>query len=432
MSTLSRRAMISRTAGASAVTFFGGVARGQTPKVRFNATSTQGKAMLRIYADAVRAMSARDPKDPLSWIFQWYIHAIPTNTNKAAELARYFPSSSPAGQLAQASWETCEPHFSDAENNFLPWHRMYVARFEAIIQAVSNRPDFSLPYWDYTSPGAARALPAEFLKKDDPIWGSLYRASRRLNSNQGKPIDGFPGGSPLNLDSMRSIHYGDDGADAGFCANLDGGLHGSVHVDVGNGAGMGSVPWAANDPAFWLHHCNIDRVWASWNKAGGKNPDDAVFLAQTFAFANASGARMDMQVADVMQTVRVGYTYDNYLPRPAQSPPFPTAKAGGFTAVPQASTNAVSGPVELGTAPSTVTLSSGNSVGFGAKGFAAQIKALGLIFSVLTDGAMSEATGMILGTFIVLTYTTLGGMLSVAVLDFVQMGIIIGGMIFSI
>lgn len=61
---------------------------------------------------------------------------------------------------------------------------------------------------------------------------------------------------------------------------------------------------------------------------------------------------------------------------------------------------------------------------------AAQIKALGLIFSVLTDGAMSEATGMILGTFIVLTYTTLGGMLSVAVLDFVQMGIIIGGMIF--
>jgi SSS family transporter len=61
---------------------------------------------------------------------------------------------------------------------------------------------------------------------------------------------------------------------------------------------------------------------------------------------------------------------------------------------------------------------------------AAQIKALGLIFSVLTDGAMSEASGMILGTFIVLTYTTLGGMLSVAVLDFVQMGIIIGGMIF--
>ena len=322
-------------------------------------------------------MAARNPGDPLSWTFQWYVHAIPTNTSKAKALAQYFPAPSPAGQLAQAAWDTCEPHFSDIENNFLPWHRMYVARFEAIIQAVSNRPDFTLPYWDYTAPGAARALPAAFLKKDDPVWGSLWRDSRRPNSNQGKPIDGWPGGYPLNLDSMRSVRYGDDGADAGFCANLDGGLHGNVHGDVGNGVGMGSVPWAANDPVFWIHHCNIDRVWASWNKAGGKNLDDAAFLAQTFPFADASGARVDMQVADVMQTVQVGYTYDSYLPRPAGSPPFPVSKPGGFTAVPQASTNAVSGPVDLGAgASTTVTLSSGNAAGFGAKDFAAQIKAL--------------------------------------------------------
>ena len=60
----------------------------------------------------------------------------------------------------------------------------------------------------------------------------------------------------------------------------------------------------------------------------------------------------------------------------------------------------------------------------------AQIKALGLLFSVLTDGAVSEPTGMIIGALIVLTYTTLGGMLSVAILDFVQMGVIIGGMLF--
>ncbi len=60
----------------------------------------------------------------------------------------------------------------------------------------------------------------------------------------------------------------------------------------------------------------------------------------------------------------------------------------------------------------------------------AQIKALGLLFSVLTDGAVSEPTGMVIGALIVLTYTTLGGMLSVAILDFVQMGIIMGGMLF--
>jgi solute:Na+ symporter, SSS family len=61
---------------------------------------------------------------------------------------------------------------------------------------------------------------------------------------------------------------------------------------------------------------------------------------------------------------------------------------------------------------------------------AAQIKALGLVFSVVTDDAIGQTAGMILGAAIVLTYTTFGGMLSVAILDFVQMGIIMGGMLF--
>ena len=61
---------------------------------------------------------------------------------------------------------------------------------------------------------------------------------------------------------------------------------------------------------------------------------------------------------------------------------------------------------------------------------AAQIKALGLIFNLITQGAISEDAGMILGTAIVLTYTTLGGMLSVAILDFVQMIVVIGGLLY--
>ncbi|MFZ2268667.1 MAG: sodium:solute symporter family protein [Azonexus sp.] len=60
----------------------------------------------------------------------------------------------------------------------------------------------------------------------------------------------------------------------------------------------------------------------------------------------------------------------------------------------------------------------------------AQIKALGLVFNVVTNGYVSQPAGMILGAAIVLTYTTFGGMLSVAILDFVQMGVIMGGMLF--
>ncbi|CAB1367332.1 Na+/solute symporter [Denitratisoma oestradiolicum] len=60
----------------------------------------------------------------------------------------------------------------------------------------------------------------------------------------------------------------------------------------------------------------------------------------------------------------------------------------------------------------------------------AQIKALGLILNVVTQGDLSQEAGMILGTLVVLTYTTFGGMLSVAVLDFVQMAVSMGGLFF--
>ncbi len=60
----------------------------------------------------------------------------------------------------------------------------------------------------------------------------------------------------------------------------------------------------------------------------------------------------------------------------------------------------------------------------------AQIMALGLVFNVVSGGAVSQETGMVMGALIVLTYTTFGGMWSVALLDFVQMTVIMCGMLF--
>ena len=56
---------------------------------------------------------------------------------------------------------------------------------------------------------------------------------------------------------------------------------------------------------------------------------------------------------------------------------------------------------------------------------AAQITALGLVFSLLSQGAISVPVGMVIGTSVVLVYTLYGGMWSVAMTDFVQM-IVIG------
>ena len=59
----------------------------------------------------------------------------------------------------------------------------------------------------------------------------------------------------------------------------------------------------------------------------------------------------------------------------------------------------------------------------------AQITALGLVFNLLTQGAMSVTTGMVVGTLIVLVYTLFGGMWSVAMTDFVQMIVIVIGLL---
>ena len=61
---------------------------------------------------------------------------------------------------------------------------------------------------------------------------------------------------------------------------------------------------------------------------------------------------------------------------------------------------------------------------------AAQVKALGLLFFAVTEGAVGVEAGMVLGTVLVLTYTVYGGMFSVAVLDFVQMIVMLGGLLF--
>ena len=61
---------------------------------------------------------------------------------------------------------------------------------------------------------------------------------------------------------------------------------------------------------------------------------------------------------------------------------------------------------------------------------AAQIKALGLVFNVVSDGAISQTAGMMIGAASVLIYTLFGGMWSVAVTDFIQMIIIVIGMLY--
>ena len=58
----------------------------------------------------------------------------------------------------------------------------------------------------------------------------------------------------------------------------------------------------------------------------------------------------------------------------------------------------------------------------------AQVTALGLVFHVLSGEAISVSLGMVIGVVSILAYTLFGGMWSVAVTDFIQMIILVGGL----
>ncbi len=136
MAKLSRRHLVAgglAGAGGSLLPSFTREANAAT-MTRYNLASANGQVMLKKYAQAVKAMVALPPSNPMSWTFQWYTHAVPTNTTKACAINSIFgAASSPQKTLATAMWNTCQGHFSAAaEPYFLPWHRMYVCFFEQI------------------------------------------------------------------------------------------------------------------------------------------------------------------------------------------------------------------------------------------------------------------------------------------------------------
>lgn len=350
MSNVSRRSFI---AGVSTVPFaiwFEKNCLAQPPRVRPNVMSPQGQQMLNTYSTAVQMMMSTPERSPLGWLFQWYTHGVRGDRTKAAEIARVYPTPSAQRTLAQQTWDTCQAHRpTDVEDFFLPWHRMYLFFFERIIQRVSNNQNFALPYWDYTnsaSPSGPR-LPNRFINPANAS-NPLFRQNRRAAVNAGNPIDQNSPGS-LNLNSLAQCSYSSSGAVQGFNMNLDFNLHGTIHVLIGNNQGMGSVPWAANDPIFWLHHCNIDRLWAAWNAGGRNNPNTGAWLNKTFVFADENGVRVVARVRDFRNINPLRYRYEALPPVPA----CPPGRLG--LGAPRVRAR-VSTPVELGTGPTRAQL----------------------------------------------------------------------------
>jgi hypothetical protein len=85
---------------------------------------------------------------------------------------------------------------------------------------------------------------------------------------------------------------------------------------------MGLLDTAAQDPVFFSHHCNIDRLWAVWNHSDPKNhtnPPDADWKNHAFNFWDENKkwiAITPAQMIDYQQNLRYSYPFLKLLALP--------------------------------------------------------------------------------------------------------------------
>ena len=230
---------------------------------------------------------------------------------------------------------------------FLPWHRGYLHIFEAIvaaqIEALGGPSDWALPYWNYLDAGAPNAMqiPMAFTQPTLPDGNPnpLYLAppNRWANAVTARPELG--GGLSLSLGGMINEHdfvVGSDGSiglgggrtgfswSGRFSGDLERNPHNPVHVLLGAPPGRQRVgymtdPGAAPlDPIFWLHHCNIDRLWEAWMSSPDNNMvdeqdwfDGPFTPDRRFVMPSVDGSHVDVYFT-ARDTLNGGQFYPTY------------------------------------------------------------------------------------------------------------------------
>lgn len=317
------------------------------------------------YARAVKAMKAKPLNDPTSWTFYGAIHGI------WRDLWNFYGITSPTDpDPDQADTDTYLDQCQHQSWYFLPWHRGYLMALENVIRnEIKNlggpHEDWALPYWNYFGSGQ-NTLPPEFQSPDWPDGNGdnpLFVAQRWGPMGGTQPFgistvtNLTPLGDPVFTGPGGSVNIGFGGPETGFSwsgensGGVENNPHNFVHGLVGGRSptqafpdgtplpGLMSNPLsAALDPIFYLHHCNIDRLWESWNnfplgKSGPlptswKNPTQAKWLKgpasigeREFAMPNPDGSTWVFKPEEMESIADLGYGYDSLTPGAAAVPP---------------------------------------------------------------------------------------------------------------
>ncbi|MFE2758050.1 tyrosinase family protein [Actinosynnema sp. NPDC059335] len=367
------------------------------------------------YAYAVGEMMKDYDEDPRSWRWQANIHGSGSPDSSTKPPDGWNPE-----------WNQC-PHGGWF---FLPWHRAYLYYFELIVGRVVQRlggpRHWSLPYWSYTrvagddpmSPASKefRKLPAAFRQpeirdlRQGPTADVRYMANplhdcikRSETANAGfgaawELVDPTTAMRAKVFPGVRPDYFGskDTGSDMPHDAADFGALesvpHNKIHLFVGGWMGVFVSP---RDPIFWLHHANIDRLWESWIRRGGKNPEAKAWLDKEHSFRDENAKKAGKKSKDMLTPEALGYTYDNYdvWTRPAVGPQWRSLQVtGAVPGNPDRILGRADTGSELGSRPQAVPLQA-ESGGIDALGVAVQSDTPERVILTIGDLRADESPG---------------------------------------
>lgn len=261
----------------------------------------------------------------------------------------------PPDAIAQQVWGQCQ----HGTPWFFAWHRLYLYYFEKVLQKAANDPNLFLPYWDYTNPSNL-AMPVVYTSatyndslghlETNPLWEP--RRTPGWNTPGGNLLDA----ASTNInDALKDKTFFDTSGGQGFQSDIEFNVHGYVHCTVVPcpAPDMGAVGYSANDPIFWSHHANIDRMWTCWTSLGNPNPTNQQFLNKTFSFVDADGNLVTNAVGDLFNgKIQFNYVYEqaSNCARPTaapQSTPAPPPAAPVSTAAIESAKTKLASPVVL-------------------------------------------------------------------------------------
>jgi tyrosinase len=151
---------------------------------------------------------------------------------------------------------------------FNPWHRVYMKVFEDALRSVPGCAEVTMPYWDFETPLPALLNEAPFASytlPKDPGGGFFpYTTQRNDAATITQNMQDLQVFGEIAT-SLRQSMWGafNVGGYQKFSIQAHDGGHDSI------GPTMGDQDVASYDPAFWFFHCNIDRLWLSWQQIVG-------------------------------------------------------------------------------------------------------------------------------------------------------------------